>query len=382
MAKETKKVRGVYEKKPGSGVWWVRYAANGRIRREKVGSKSAAIDFYRKRKTQVLQGEKLPERFRQRKVKFGELADDALSYCKANNRGSQFDAYRIGRLKSEFQNFPAEIPIDQLRKWVSAQEWKPGTRNRYKTTLSLVYRLAIENGKASTNPARLLKRNHEDNGRVRFLGQFKPSDTTLDYLRGFTDEESRLRAVIRSKYLAHMPEFEIALHTGMRPSEQFNLTWDKVDFERKLVTIPRSKNGRTRHIPLNSIAIAGFQELFGRSQGSGPVFVNIHGEPLKGYKHWFDDAVSEAGICNFTWYCLRHTFASRCAMAGVDIRTIAELMGHQTIQMTMRYAHLAPSYKLAAVERIAGTTKLDEATDTNTDTEAVELLGNRGQRPN
>lgn len=84
----------------------------------------------------------------------------------------------------------------------------------------------------------------------------------------------------------------------------------------------------------------------------GRIFVNIHGEPLRGYKHWFDAAVKEAGIKDFTWYCLRHTFASRLAMAGVDLRTLAELMGHETIQMTMRYAHLAPSHTLAAVERL------------------------------
>ena len=165
-----------------------------------------------------------------------------------------------------------------------------------------------------------------------------------------------------------MPELEIALHSGMRPSEQYNLIWERVDLIRKLVTIPKSKNGNTRHIPLNSVAFAAFQEMFNRSAGQGRVFVNIHGEPLRGYKHWFGTAVLEAGVRGFTWYCLRHTFASRLAMAGVDIRTIAELMGHKRIQMTMRYAHLAPAHNLAAVERFAGNGSLVEATDTKTGT--------------
>src|ERR1700741_1598074 len=65
----------------------------------------------------------------------------------------------------------------------------------------------------------------------------------------------------------------------------------------------------------------------------GKVFVNIKGEPLRGYKHWFDPAVEEAGLRDFTRYYLRHTFASRLAMAGVDLLTISELMGHKTIQM-------------------------------------------------
>jgi len=76
---------------------------------------------------------------------------------------------------------------------------------------------------------------------------------------------------------------------------------------------------------------------------------------LKGYKHWFDKAVENAKVENFTWYSLRHSFASRFVMAGVDIRTVAELMGHQTIQMTMRYAHLAPAHTLAAVQMLVPT---------------------------
>jgi site-specific recombinase XerD len=135
---------------------------------------------------------------------------------------------------------------------------------------------------------------------------------------------------------------------------------------------PKSKNGNTRHIPLNSVAQAAFQELFARSSGQGRVFVNMQGEPLKGYKHWFDPAVREAGISFFTWYCLRHTFASRLVMAGVDLRTVAELMGHKTIQMTMRYAHLAPAHKLAAVEKLAVGWQTDRPTDTRTSTSSLE----------
>jgi integrase len=178
--------------------------------------------------------------------------------------------------------------------------------------------------------------------------------------------------VILSDYPYHMPEFEIALHTGMRPSEQYGLIWSRVDLVRKLITTPKSKNGNTRHVPLNSIALAAFQELFARSSGQGRVFVNMQGEPLKGYKHWFDPALREAGISFFTWYCLRHTFASRLVMAGVDLRTVAELMGHKTIQMTMRYAHLAPAHKLAAVERLAAGWQMDRPTDTKTDTSTFE----------
>jgi integrase len=71
--------------------------------------------------------------------------------------------------------------------------------------------------------------------------------------------------VILSDYPYHMSEFDIALQTGMRPSEQYGLIWSRVDLVRKPITIPKSKNGNTRHVPLNAIALAAFQELFARS---------------------------------------------------------------------------------------------------------------------
>ena len=140
-----------------------------------------------------------------------------------------------------------------------------------------MFRLAIENKKASTNPARLLKRKREDNGRVRFLNQLAPAKTEAEYLKPHADEESRLRAVILADYPAHMPEFEIALHTGMRPSEQYGLIWSRVDLVRKLITIPKSKNGNTRHIPLDSVAQAAFEELFVRYRGQGRILLICKG---------------------------------------------------------------------------------------------------------
>jgi integrase len=292
-----------------------------------------------------------------------ELADDALEYCKANNLGQQFDCYRIWRLVDAFGTRPADMAVEDFRRWFADQEWKPATFNRYKSTVSLIYRLGIEHGKTTANPARLLKRKREDNGRVRFLNQYSP------------EEESKLRLAIEQDASSHIAEFEIALHTGMRPSEQYGLTWDRADFARRFVTIPKSKNGKVRHIPLNATALAAFQSLFSGSRGQGPVFLNTHGEALKGYKHWFEPAVRNAKIKDFTWYCLRHTFASRLVMAGVDLRTVAELMGHRTIQMTMRYARLAPAHNLAAVERLSSQPSValpERATATRSATEDPE----------
>jgi integrase len=353
--KQPKKVRGVFEKVSGSGVWWIQYFdADGRRRREKAGTRSNANILVERRRQEALTGKKLPEKLRARVVPFRELAEDAEAYCKAHNRGQQFDVYRIGRLKEEFGNQPAAaITIEEFRKWFDGQKWEPGTYNRYKTTLSRICHLAIENKKVQSNPAKLLKRKTEDNERVRFLNQFVPAKTDLEYLKPYGDEESRLRAVILKHYADHMPEFEIALHTGMRPSEQYGLDWARVDLIRNLVSLPKTKTGKPRHIRLNAIAVAAFKVLRKRSlNGQGSVFVNMEGKALQGYKHWFEPAIEEAGLQDFTWYCLRHTFASRLAMAGVDLLTIRDLMGHKTIQMTTRYAHLAPAHNQAAVDRL------------------------------
>jgi hypothetical protein len=76
-----KRVRGLYEKEPGSGEWWIRYAdVTGRIRREKAGTRDAALKLYRKRKTEILQGKKLPETLRRREASFAEIVQDALEY--------------------------------------------------------------------------------------------------------------------------------------------------------------------------------------------------------------------------------------------------------------------------------------------------------------
>lgn len=97
--KSIKKARGIFEKRPGSGIWWICYFdADGRKRREKVGRRSAAIDLYHKRKTEAMEGEKLPERLRARKVTFSELAEDALEYSRTHKRSYGDDEIRMGKL--------------------------------------------------------------------------------------------------------------------------------------------------------------------------------------------------------------------------------------------------------------------------------------------
>jgi site-specific recombinase XerD len=351
MSAETKKVRGVFEKVPGSGVWWICYFdADGGKRREKAGRKSAAIDLYRKRKTSVLEGRKLPEKFRARAVPFSELAKDALEYSRAHKLSYGHDVYRMTKLTAEFGGRAADnITPQTFERWIADhQNWKPATANRYRALLSLVYRLGVQNRKVIQNPARLMRHRKENNSRLRWLTR---------------EEEKKLRTAIEVLGAQHLPEFDLALHTGLRRSEQYRLTWDCVDLERQILTVPQSKNGEIRHVPLNSAALTALLMLKKYSSSTGRVF------RATGPRQWFDPAVQNSGLTDFTWHCLRHTFASRLVMAGVDLRTVQELMGHKTISMTCRYAHLAPSHKLAAVERLANLQ--ESSSDTTTDTSNI-----------
>ncbi len=342
--------RGIYQKIPGKySAWWIRYVdAQGRFRREKAGTKSGAIDLYRKRKNEALQGKKLPEKLRRATVSFAEIAKDALAYSKTNKLSYRDDVWRMETLLEWFRDYPAEgITAHDIERRFEERTWTPATMNRYRALLSLTYRLAARDGKVKENPARLVRHRLENNARVRFLS---------------ADEETNLRKAIEASCPERIPELDLALHTGLRMSEQYRLRWDDVSFARHTLTIPRSKNGETRHVPLNKAALGALALLEKRTKGSEFV-CGGEIEP----RRWFEPIVKAANLNAFSWHCLRHTFASRLVMAGVDIRTVQELMGHKTIAMTVRYAHLAPSHTLAAVERLDAPT--EEATDTTTDTE-------------
>ncbi|MGH9487909.1 MAG: tyrosine-type recombinase/integrase [Terriglobales bacterium] len=149
-----------------------------------------------------------------------------------------------------------------------------------------------------------------------------------------------------------MPEFEIALQTGMRLSEQHGLRRDAINLKAGTLTVPPSKYGEARDIPLNQAARRAVETLQARSGNSEWAMVNDKGERMVMPRRWFETAVETAKLPKFTWHCLRHTFASRLVMLGVDLRTAQELMGHKDVRMTCRYAHLAPARKLAAVEKL------------------------------
>ena len=348
------KLRGIYERNPGSGVWWICYFDRfGKRHREKAGTKSVAIKLYGKRKQQVLEGKKLPESFRKPSVNFRQLVDDALSYSKRNKRSYKTDVPRFASLKNWFGSYPAEELTPQeiektLMRAAEKEKWAASTFNHYRSLMSLSYRLGIQNRKVTSNPVRSVTHRREDNNRVRFLT---------------VEEEKKLRKVIEAKWRSHIPEFDLAINTGLRKGSMYGLTWEMVDWRGRMLNIPRTKNEEPLHVPLNDAATAALKLVRRWGGRRGRVFQSAKtGEPLENGRHWFDDAVVEAKIKNFRWHDLRHTFASRIRMKGAPLEDIADLLGHKSLTMTRRYAHLGPN-KLHAVVSLLGPSATRSATD-------------------
>ena len=107
------------------------------------------------------------------------------------------------------------------------------------------------------------------------------------------------------------------MHTGMRRSEQYKCDWSWVDLDRRVLTVPRSKNGEKQRVYLNDDAVAAFRLLWRFSEGKGNVFAHLYNSSKTiGARGWFNVALSDAGIATFHWHDLRRTFASRLVMAG------------------------------------------------------------------
>ncbi len=339
-----KPVKGVYEHPVGSKIWWINYYVSGKRRREKVGRKSDAVALYQTRKSDALRGLKLPESVRRRRVLFDEIATDALIYSREHKASYPGDKSTVAKLLPTFGKVPIEdITPQTIKAYLDTRnDLKKTTINRYRGTLSMIFQEAIRNNKAKTNPARLVCLHKENNARVRFISYA---------------EESLIRSVIRKRCPTHEAEMILALETGMRRGEQYSLEWDRVDIDRRQIILLKTKNGSARVVILTEAATEALRELRGFGDGSS-VCVTRYGEPMISPRAWFELVMAEAvkqdsALKDVTWHIFRHTYISRLVMAGVDLKTVQELAGHKDIKMTIRYAHLAPAHKLAAVDRLA-----------------------------
>lgn len=152
-----------------------------------------------------------------------------------------------------------------------------------------------------------------------------------------------------------MPMVLLSINTGLRQGELFNLNWDMVNLSEKSLILSGgiTKNSSSRYIPLNDEANQLIQQLYKKSDvKAGLVFPSKNNQPFNNIKRSWSSLLKKANITQFRWHDLRHHFASKLVMVGIDLNTVRELLGHSDIKMTLRYAHLAPEHKINAVKKI------------------------------
>lgn len=291
----------------------------------------------------------------------------------------------LARLKTTFPDLLekklSDITPNQIDKWRTERlknGIKPATINRDLTALKAALSKSIEWGILEIHPLAKVKPSPVDKSkRVRYL---EPEEekrlreamaVRAEKMRQERDSANKWRKArgyaplpcLRSKhYVDHLePMVLLSINTGLRRGEVFNLEWSGIDFRGAILTVEgtTAKSGSTRHVPLNSEAatvLKQWQDQTGRT--AGLVFPGKKDKktgkepPMNNIKRSWSALLSEAKISDFRWHDLRHHFASWLVMAGVDLNTVRELLGHSDLKMTLRYAHLAPAYKAAAVAKL------------------------------
>jgi integrase len=338
MKKDEKPVRGVFERPPESGVFWINYYVNGKQHREKAGRKSDAIALYQKRKADARRKLKLPELVPGKVITFAHLSQMAVKYAETHLKTVPHYITKDTKLREPFGDRPADsITPQEIDQFLTKHCKTNATANRYRAYVSLCYRLGMENGKVQSNPARLVRMRTENNARLRFLTR---------------QEYQKVLAIIARDNPDQVPAFVVSIYTGMRWGEQFSLTWEQVDLKRKMIRLTTTKNGSARNVPLTSVALAALKEQQAKVPHDPRDLVFPRPGPSSDCRWWFVPALVDAKIADYTWHNNRHTFCSWLAMAGVSTKEIQVLAGHKTITMAARYAHLSPEATASASERL------------------------------
>lgn len=264
------------------------------------------------------------------------------------------------------------LRIDKWRGKKLAAGLSKNTLNRDLSSLKAALSKAVEWGLIDSNPiAKVKLYSIDDNAAIRYLSP-EEEKRLREALRGrdahLRERRSQFNDWRRARNLKPFPEFApddfadhlhpivlLALNTGMRRGEIFNLRWCSVDLDKALLEVagPGAKSGQTRHIPLNAEAVrvvTRWQKQTGACIGL--VFPGNSNGRLTNINSGWKSLIERAGLENFRFHDCRHHFASRLVMAGVALNTVRELLGHSEISMTLRYSHLAPEHKAEAVAKL------------------------------
>ena len=323
---------GVYKR---GTTWYIDYYAGYKRRREKIGpSKRQAETVLKKRMVQVAENRFL-EVEKCEKIRFEEMTELYLeNYSKPNKKSSRRDVTSINNLEPFFAGkYLHEITPLDMEKYKRRRRGKVSnaTVNREVACLKHIFTKAIEWGIVQKNPGKKVKLLQERNTRLRYL------------------DEKEIRRLYDACAEHLKPIVIVALNTGMRKEEILSLKWKDLDYRSRTISILDTKNGESRELPMNDIVYRALLDI-GKKTGGPWVFCKKNGERYGNVRKAFGGARKRAGIVDFRFHDLRHTFASHLVMAGVDLRTVQELLGHKSFEMTLRYAHLSPEHKKAALD--------------------------------
>lgn len=311
--------------------WYIDYAFKGKRRRKKIGhSKKIAELALEDVRLKIFKGEYMGI-YEDKKVLFSDFAKDYLEFSKANKAPESYrrdinhlNLYLIAYFESKYL-FEITSQMVEEYKAMQLEKVKPATVNRQLSCLKHLFVKAFEWGYVKSNPAKTVKKLKEPPGRVRYL----------------TEEEEE--ALLRECASHIRPIVITALNTGMRKSEILGLKWSDVDLRNRTITIKKTKNNEIRTIPINDILYDELKKI-PRHFRSNMIFCHGDGKAYYDIKTGFNAALRRAGINDFRFHDLRHTFASHLVMKGADVISLQQFLGHKDIKMTMRYSHLSKAH--------------------------------------
>jgi len=349
--------KGIYKR---GNTYWIRYAGlDHRTVYESSGSTKFkdAETLLLKRKQSIKEG-KQPEIKRIENYSFKQLADEYKKFAKMQ-RSYKSKEYLVNQLVGDFGSLPLRnfntLLIEQYqterrktgkrKPAVGARKTiedgnKPATVNRLTATIKHMFTKAVDWNMVEED---ILKR-------IRKVKQLKEENARLRYL---TKEECQALVEAADKHVR--PILITALNTGMRKTEILTLKWDQVDLSNGFLLLDKTKNGEKREVPINTTLTNTLKSLIRRIDIPYVFYDPSTETHYRDVKRSFATACRKAKIRDFHFHDMRHTFASHLVMAGVDLTTVKELLGHKTLSMTLRYAHLAPSHKVKAVDILDST---------------------------
>ena len=318
-------------------VYFLDYYVDGRRVRESIGTnRKLSENVLSKRKADIVENKYFDIRDR-KKITFDELAKDYIKlHSKLNKKAmvAKRDEGLIKNLSTHFSgkylNEITPLMIERYKERRS-RERKPATVNRELACLKNMFNKAITWDKYWDNP-------------VRKVALFKENNQRKVYL-----EKEQIPKLVNACSPRLKPIVTIAVFTGMRKSEILNLQWKNVDLTNGIIYLLDTKNNECREVLMNDIVRKALQNI-PKHKESPYVFCRKSGKPYQDVRKSFDTALRKCDIIDFHFHDLRHTFASQLVMMGVDLKTVQELMGHKTIEMTLRYSHLSQPHKRAAVD--------------------------------